>query len=101
MRKVQTGPHSWKWVMNPFDYIDDVIVYGIGTIIVLSIVACLYFVYWLATRPPAPSFTLKKDEWSCTQEHTGMLPIVQMVGKQTIITYMPTSKCVNYHRGGY
>lgn len=82
-------------------YLDDVI----PLLLIVFIVCIIGFFGYIAYDSlfvSHPTYdALRKDEWYCTQEHTSSIPISQTVGKTTVITYMPTTQCVNYHRIGY
>jgi len=60
-----------------------------------TVIALLVSMGWmLYDLSSAETFSLRKDEWACTRNHTTYMP--QVVGKATVL--MPRTVCDQYER---
>lgn len=63
---------------------------------VLGLMGWVLVMLWQESQ--APAFELRKDEWSCTAEHTETRYRPQLVGKVTIMVPYTESVCDRWER---
>ncbi len=80
------------------DEIIEWITARLSVVILASIVLLAIGVCWLVAASMSPSFTLQKDEWTCTKSHDEIVTRIMSTGKSVVPYQAAESVCDVYQR---